>query len=128
MPPRARGGDPEERDGLLGYRHSAGAGDQVGGIGGGGEVHERLGSLGERGAVTDDEVEVALDGVAAVQNSGFRAGHTAHGDSLDGVIALHSGEGCVTDGVGVAGNCFNDAAGGGQLLIPIRRESRRERV
>ena len=65
MPHRARGGDPEERDGLLGYRHSAGAGDQVGGIGGGGEVHERLGSLGERGAVTDDEVEVALDGVAA---------------------------------------------------------------
>ena len=117
MPPRARGGDPEERDGLLGYRHSAGAGDQVGGIGGGGEVHERLGSLGERGAVTDDEVEVALDGVAAVQNGLLRGFHAAHGDGLHGLV--HGGQGGVADGVGVGGHGGDHLAGGGQLILVL---------
>src|SRR5699024_8971866 len=92
-----------------GQRHSAGAGDQVGSVSGGGVVHESLGHIAQLLAVGDDEVEVTLDGIALVQNGLLGGLDAAHGDGLDGVI--HSGQGSVADGVGVGSHVGDDFAG-----------------
>ena len=104
---------------LLGHGHRTGVLDEVGSGGRGGEVKESLGSGGESNAFLGHQHEGALDLVAAIQDGGFGAGHTVHGQSLDGGLAFHGGQGGIADGVGVAGNGLNDAAGGGQLLVQL---------
>ena len=74
----------------------------------------------ERGAsVLGHEDEGTLDGIAAVEDGLLGAGDTADRQSLDGVLALDCGEGGVADGIGVARDRLDDAAGGGQLLIEL---------
>ena len=83
-------------------RHRTGSLDQLAGSGRGSLVEECLGCGRQGLAGLGHQHEGPLNGVAAVQNSFLRAGHAAYGDGLDGVLTLYSGEGCVTDGVGVA--------------------------
>ena len=113
---RVRGGFPGW---LLGHGHRTGVFDEVGSGGRGGEVKESLGSGGESNAFLGHQHEGALDLVAAIQDGGFGAGHTVHGQSLDGGLAFHGGQGGIANGVGVAGNRLDDAASGGQLLIQL---------
>ena len=104
---------------LLCDRHRAGGLDEVVRGGGGGVVEEGLRSGGERSVGLRHEDEGTLDGVAAVENGLLGAGDAADRHSLDGVLALDCGEGGVADGVDVARDRLDDAAGGGQLLIEL---------
>ena len=100
-------------------QHRTGVLDQLGSGGGGGEVEESLSGGGESYALLGHQHKGTLDFIAAVQDGGFGAGHTAHGEGLDSGLAFHGGQGGVADGVGVSGNGLNDAAGGGQLLAEL---------
>ena len=104
---------------LLCDRNRAGGLDEVVRGGGGGVVEEGLRGGGERSIGLRHEDEGTLDGVAAVENGLLGAGDAADRHSLDGVLALDCGEGGVADGIGVARDRLDDAAGGGQLLIEL---------
>src|SRR5699024_348803 len=80
-------------------------------------VHKGLGGLGELGAVAEDEVEVTLDGVGPIQDSGLGGRHLTHGEGLHGVV--HGGQGGIADGVGVGGHAGDDLTGGGQLVLVL---------
>ena len=102
---------------LLCNRHRTGGSDDLIGIGAGGEIEEGLSGFAEGLAGAGGQDEGALNGVGAVQHGLLRGGHAAHGQSFDAV--LHSGEGGVADGVGVAGHSGDHIAGGGQLLVVL---------
>ena len=104
---------------LLCDRHRAGGLDEVVRGGGGGVVKEGLRGGGERSVGLRHEDEGTLDGVAALEDGLLGAGDAADRHSLGGVLALDCGEGGIADGIGVARDRLDDAAGGGQLLIEL---------
>src|SRR5699024_10663530 len=90
--------------------HAAGGLDLIGGVGAHGPLQEGLGSLGELGALHGDHDEGALDLVSTVSHSGLGGSHTVDLHGHHGVV--HSGQGGVADGVGVAGHRADHLAGG----------------
>ena len=95
-------------------RDSACGADEVGSVGAGSKVEERLSLSGEGDGVVGDEHEGTLHLIAAVLDGLLAALHAADGHSLDGVA--DGRQGSVANGQRIGLHSADDSAGSRQLL------------